>query len=121
MGDLPRRVRDDDPTRSPLYLLQRRKLVPTWEGLGDLEYDHDRECWIDPTHGDRVDSDGLVSRGVAEWAWHTIGVYFTREECDAYCRRRSYNGPFRSYSAPAEGELEKLIHMQTDPREVTCG
>lgn len=37
----------------------------------------------------------------------------TREEAEAYCAAKHYNGPFRVYGRCTEGELERLINAVT--------
>jgi hypothetical protein len=45
------------------------------------------------------------------------GVCWTREEAEAYCKARHYNGPFFSYGISSKGILQELMKY-TCAREI---
>ena len=106
---LPTRVRDDDPTRDPLYLIQSRVVRLNYDGARAIDEWDDEGDPLHPDTGEAMDSDDLIAHGWAEVTWRTVLVAFTREEADRYCRAKSYDGPFRSYSVPAHGALIDVL------------
>lgn len=112
---LPRRTYDPkESTAYPVFLVQRRRLQVT-DPRG-LEWDNDCEIYRD-ADGNELSGDDIVARDAGHWAWDVHTVAFTREEGEAYCERRSHNGPFRCYSIHSIGDLRKLLDAQTDHPE----
>ena len=111
---LPTRVRDNDPTADPLYLIQRGDVQLNYDGANACEWDHDDETWLGPD-GESLDDEALVAHGWGERVWHVERVAFTREEADAYCAAKSHSGSvWRSYSVPAMGELAEVVRGLTE-------
>lgn len=110
----PRRRKDDDPTATPVFLVQRRRFTVTVDGASYLHWYSDDETLRDGD-GKPYTEEQAVAQGWGRWEWDTTRVAFTRKEADDYCQRRSYDGPFRSYSVPALGDLRVILDALTDP------
>lgn len=124
----PRRVHpDSEITRDPIFLFQRRRwnLVSepagwTWEDGGlcpeDCQHEDDsKDCGLSGF-------DTLNKRfpeHIISW-WDTELVFFTREEGEAFGRRKAYNYPdgWRVYCVCAQGDLAALLKtVTTRPEE----
>jgi hypothetical protein len=112
-GTLSTRVRDDDPTRDPLYLIQRRVVRLDYDGARAIDAWDDEGDPLHPETGEAMSIDDLIAHGWAEITWRTVLVAFTREEADRYCKAKSYDGVFRSYSVPAHGALIGVLAALT--------
>lgn len=106
------RVADTECTRDPIFLFQHRRWVCSpdidWEDHG-LRLDDEGRVYDED--GNEVSDEELANREIMVETWVTERVFGTREECNAYGERRSYNYPsgWRSYSVPCDGKLAALL------------
>lgn len=109
-----------DGTRDPIYLLQSRR----WHcrNVDDYTYGDD-ECLRDL---DGVEVDEEYKRGHSDdWeeSWYTEGVWFTRKEVEDFAKATHYRYThgYRTYCVCANGELAKLLKLQTDREDGLVG
>lgn len=115
-------------TRDPIFLFQRRRWIVTGAPEG-YEFDCDGECvkWTD-CDGNGMEEPSILSpKDLAQnthdgcgWdvpcaieTWETESVWLSREEAEAYGRRRSYNyrDGWRVYCVCAEGQLGQALKV----------
>ena len=106
------RVAESEMTRDPIFLFQFRRWLCSpaidWEEFG-LTLGDEGEVYDED--GNEVSEEKLADMEINVETWITEYVFGTREESDAYGRRRSYNyrHGWRTYSVPADGQLAKLL------------
>jgi len=106
-----------DSTRDPIYLFQERRAV--WFGDASLvisvDYDCDRECFVDDD-GNELTSEQAVERGAGAWVWHTITVFLTRADGEAFGEQTAYryDHGWRVYCVAAEGDLIDVLASATE-------
>lgn len=106
------RVAETECTRDPIFLFQYRRWVCSpaidWESF-DLKLGDEGEVYDED--GNEVSNQQLADMEINVETWITERVFGTREECNAYGERRSYDyrSGWRSYSVPCDGRLAALL------------
>lgn len=135
-----KKIRRDEVTRDPIFILQSRDIV----FLNHKDYvSADEECesgyWIlYATNRDNeaeqeyfegnadcngnlpeppkyfLDPEGILERGDAQEVWRTESVWLTREEATIWAENHAYrfSKGWRVYCLCAEGQLAKLLHVE---------
>ncbi len=105
-------IADKEATCDPIFLFQYRRYVCSpaydWEFNG-LKLGDEGEVYDEG--GEEVSEEELVSREILVETWVTERVFATREEGDAYGKRRGYDYPdgWRTYCVPCDGSLAELL------------
>lgn len=100
----------EEATRSPIFLLQRRKVIV-------IDFHHAKYRYCDTCEGfhrrdiacevaQLLSDDDLIKYEIAIPVWETCGVYLTREEGEDAIRHLRNR---RIYCVPAEGKLESIL------------
>jgi hypothetical protein len=124
--------KNQECTRDPIFLLQvgNRQWTQIPDGMGYdgdsmwIETEDEVEDWIRPF----LDKDGGVDFTDGFWRevekregdhgwplvyieWRTETVFLTREEAEAWAKRREYRWPmWKVYCIPCDGELAKILN-----------
>jgi len=124
--------KNQECTRDPIFLLQvaNRQWTQIPDGMGYdgdsmwIETEDEVEDWIRPF----LDKDGGVDFTDGFWRevekregdhgwplvyveWRTETVFLTRDEAEAWAKRREYRWPkWRVYCIPCDGELAKILN-----------
>lgn len=116
----------EEITSNPIFLLQRRRVVPNMEC--PAEYDSDREIIVHPDTKEELDDDKLLDLGWGTITWLTEKVFVTREEGEEYGEAHKYNcGKGRKgtdwnvYCIPCEGELAQILNIRPEILEFALG
>lgn len=107
-------IASEEITTNPIFLLQRRRVIPNLEC--PAEYDSDLETTVHPDTKEELDDDKLLKFGWGTITWLTEKVFATREEGEKYGEVHKYNyGEGRKgidwmvYCVPCKGELAELL------------
>jgi hypothetical protein len=116
---------NDEITRDPVYLFQRRRLqlisLPDGYTMEDCEtiLDGNGECVTlkEMFDGGHIAGEFDVPCVIEEWV--TELVFFTRDAGERYGEAKAYNYPdgWRVYCVPAHGELAELLKSVTAREE----
>jgi len=113
-------------TRDPIFLLQTRKLIYHTDKMDDeLNCDVDDDYrYTDKETGKAVDDDEMIERELAASYWETESVWYSREEAEAYGRRRHYHygkedRDWKVYCVCCEGELQTILNKHSDSRDMS--
>ena len=117
---LPRRGDEDlkESTDTPIFLIQRRRLVST--SYDRFYWDSDDECLKDDD-GEEITDQQLIDMECGEWVWDTIRVAFTRSEAQRFADAKRHWGVLRVYSVPCMGELRTIIKSLTNFEKTNKG
>lgn len=87
-----------------------------WDKIHEGELDEDKDPEEYKKYDTKTSWETLVQERYATERWETEGVWLTREEAEAYGKRRSYNYPdgWQVYGICAEGSLAKLLEKSDD-------
>lgn len=103
-------IASEEITCNPIFLLQRRMVMPKQECLA--EYDSDRECLVHPDTKEPMDDDALLEFGWGFVYWITERVFSTRKDGEDYGEATKHHYgegrkgiDWRVYCVPCEGEL----------------
>lgn len=105
-------IADKEATRDPIFLFQYRRWVmsPALD-LEDFGYKVDDDGNVTDEFGEEVTNQELAEQEIFVETWETDRVFGTREESDAYGKRRGYDFPegWRTFCVCAEGKLAELL------------
>jgi hypothetical protein len=110
-------IANEEATRDPIFLFQRANVIIT--DRSNIEYCGDCKTIVQPGHKcpddgfveDAITTKELIEMEAACIAWDTELVFATREEGEAYGKRRHYNyiNGWRVFCVPAEGTLKSIL------------
>lgn len=133
------KIRRDEVTRDPIFLLQSRDIVfSNREDYMSADGDYESGYWIHClTNRDKeaeqkyfegdadldgtfpepptyfLDLEGVLERGDAQEIWKTESIWLTREEATVWAEEHEYRFrmDWRVFCLCAEGQLTKLLHV----------
>lgn len=112
-------IASEEITSNPIFLLQRRMVIPNQESLAD--YDSEGECLVHPDTKEPMDDDALLEHGWGFVYYITEKVFSTRKEGGEYGEANKHNlgegrkgTDWRVYCIPCEGELAQILAVRPE-------